>query len=232
VGFVRLGPPTELVDALRTRLGASVFVETGSFRGDTVMWAAGRFERVVSVELSPELYRDAERRVGGSANVELHLGDSREVLAEVVPGIAAPAIFWLDAHWCGDETAGRLDECPLLGELQVIRGAQPPPCVLVDDARFFLAPPAGTAGGWPSIWDVYRQLDLAALAPPVVVEDVIVAVPHAAQDILVTYAQDVARREWDERHRQNAIGIRPGLATIRRGASVTARALLRRVLPA
>ena len=59
-----------------------VLVETGTFKADTVTALRRDFHRIVSVELSPELYGKAARRTRHERNVELLQGNSAEMLPE------------------------------------------------------------------------------------------------------------------------------------------------------
>jgi hypothetical protein len=76
-------PPSVKRDILRRTArehDLRVLVETGTFKADTVMALRRDFDRIISVELSPELYARAVRRARRERNVELVQGDSTEVL--------------------------------------------------------------------------------------------------------------------------------------------------------
>ena len=47
MGALRMGPPHDLILLLRDAFGCEVFIEAGTYRGDTAAWAAGEFARVV-----------------------------------------------------------------------------------------------------------------------------------------------------------------------------------------
>ncbi len=120
MGIVRMGPPEELLLRLREK-GFRTFVETGTFRGDTALWASTRFDRVRTGELSEALVRAARDRLAPCRNVEVLHGHSVEALTKLVPTLTEPAVFWLDSHWCGGSSSdGENEECPLLGELNVL----------------------------------------------------------------------------------------------------------------
>jgi len=128
--------------------GAEVFVETGTYLGDTVAAARHRFRRVYSIEISPRYHLRALERFQGCAEVEILPGDSSDVLPELLsrPEFAGVrAAFWLDGHYSGGNT-GRGDcVTPILAELgPVLRRRRD--CVMVDDARLF----TGT-DGYPSL---------------------------------------------------------------------------------
>src|SRR5207245_3179012 len=61
-----------LVDSLRLE----VFVETGTFHGDSVAAVADRFSRVYSIEIEPTFYRNARNRFAGRPEIDIRLGRS------------------------------------------------------------------------------------------------------------------------------------------------------------
>ena len=196
MGIVRWGPPEDLLVALRQRLGIDTFVETGTFEGRTAQWAAGVFRNVKTVELSERMFASTALRLSRFDNVEAAQGHSADFLREIVAELERPAIFWLDAHWCGGgaPTSGAPDSvCPVLAEVAEINRSPLDHVILVDDARYFLEPPEPPydPAAWPGIADV-----LAALHAPgkqrysVVKDDVIVCVPAVARDVVVQYCRN------------------------------------------
>jgi hypothetical protein len=76
-----------------------------------------------------EIYKDDSR-------VNLHFGDSREVLQKVLENINERCTFWLDAHYCGGESVGIYKGVPIMEELAAI--AKHPiknHTILIDDMR-------------------------------------------------------------------------------------------------
>lgn len=201
MGEVRMGPPKDLLREIRRHCGMRLFIETGTFRGDTAAWAAAEFERVITIEFSPELFERAQRRLAAHANVEILFGDSRARLAELVPTLDCPAVFWLDAHWCSGQTYGLADQCPLLSELAVINASPLDHALLIDDARFFLSPQPrpNRIDQWPSLAEVITQLSSRADRYVVVVEDVIVAVPAVAREAIGLFCQQANARVLSRR---------------------------------
>ncbi len=144
MGAVDFGIPRTLATLLKSKLALANFVETGTYKGDTAAWASGEFAKVWTVEADPALAAAARTRFAGAPHVTVVEGDSVAGLEQLVPTLPGPALFWLDAHWCGTDqtvTAGELDQCPLLRELAVIARSPHEHVILVDDARYFLAPP-------------------------------------------------------------------------------------------
>jgi len=146
----------ELLQTILETYRPTRFIETGSGAGHTAALAAGYFRRVDTIELYPDTYQRAYRRLRPFANVVLHLGNSPNVLAQMLPDLREPALFWLDAHWaCGPRLA---PECPLLEELRAINGTRGRHVILIDDARLFTdAPPAPhDPGQWPTLDEIQR----------------------------------------------------------------------------
>jgi hypothetical protein len=194
MGDVRMGPPERLVLSLRDALGAKTFIETGTFRGATAEWASRHFERVHSVERAEPIYRETRSRLGDITNLSLYLGDTREILHDLVAGLDRPAVLWLDAHFSGGETAGKGDECPLLDELAIANASQSDLAVLVDDARYFLAAPPAPhrIDDWPDLGEVVGTLSRNRERYVCVTEDVVVAVAMAHRDVVVEHCRRLA----------------------------------------
>lgn len=154
----RSGPPPHAVKrrVLREyarRFGLRILVETGTYRGDMVEAMRGSFARVISIELSATLAAAARERFRGASNVAIEQGDSGTVLPRVLATLDGPALFWLDGHWSGGETARGETDTPVLAELEhVFADPRAGHVVLVDDARLF----DGT-GGYPTL-DGLREL--------------------------------------------------------------------------
>lgn len=109
------GIPRQFILDLAANNNSTVFVETGTFLGVTARWAAEYFETVHTIEKAESLYQgfiNSHLRL----NIRAHLGDSRIILSDILTVESNNrAVFWLDGHWCGGESAGENDECPLLG---------------------------------------------------------------------------------------------------------------------
>ena len=159
--------------------GLAALVETGTYLGDTVEAQRKRFRKVVSIELSPDLYRAALARFAHRQNVTLLEGDSADLMESVVAQLEGPALFWLDGHYSAGITAhGNLDT-PVQRELEIILGSADNHVILVDDARCF------GSGDYPTL-DAVRTL-VGRLRPDwtCVVEDDIIRI-HAPVHISVS----------------------------------------------
>lgn len=149
----------------------STLVETGTYKADTVRALRKDFDAIHSIEIAPDFYAAALRRCKRQANATIHLGDSGEVLKEIVPDLDTPALFWLDAHYSGGKTGGA-GGAPIIAELQTILGSGAGHVVLIDDMREFGNDPeypaldriedAARASGYKMI----IAADIARLVPP------------------------------------------------------------------
>jgi tetratricopeptide (TPR) repeat protein len=191
MGIIHPGPPPGLSNFLKAALNFTIFVETGTFHGDTANWACGIFDEVYSIELSPELHRRAALRLQQHGNLVLLQGDTGIHLANLIGRLKQPALFWLDAHWSLGETAGENDPCPLLRELDIILRSSLPHMLLIDDARLFCAPPAlpHPASSWPSLPALTRYLEKLDRSEFFLFEDVLIVPPPSQAELVRNYLQ-------------------------------------------
>jgi hypothetical protein len=132
------------IDEIKSRpkfQGIRYFVETGTYKGDTTILAATNYEHIYTTEIHPVLYKDAVHRmeVEGVENVTMLLGDSVELLSEIVPKVQEGAVYYLDAHLSGSDSAfNGKDQVPMIQELEVILDGDIERSVIVcDDLRLW-----------------------------------------------------------------------------------------------
>jgi hypothetical protein len=202
MGIVTLGIPREITLELARLNNATAFVETGTYRGDTTRWASQHFASVFTIERSEALYKLHHQDLAKLPGVKPLRGDSRMVLPSVLSEIGdRKALFWLDGHWSGGETAGAGDECPLLDELACLSG-RTADIILIDDARLFLSAPPRPhkPSAWPTIIEVGEALPVSHGRLFIqIVDDVIFAVPN--QDPLKSFLIDYAQRRAEAAER-------------------------------
>jgi hypothetical protein len=122
---------------------ARVFVETGTYLGDTTWWFRDDFDRLYTIEVDPFLYDQAKSRFARIPRIEALLGDSSNVLVGVVPTIESKALYWLDGHYSAGITGSGESHCPIMSELDAIyERARAPFVIVIDDARCFGHDPA------------------------------------------------------------------------------------------
>ena len=114
-----------------------VFVETGTFRGVTTELASLHFKRVYTIELFRETFEKTRERLKHHLNIDFIYGDSAKELELLCPRINIPAIFYLDAHYAGDNTVRGEIEVPLYHEVTHIAKRYLPDLIIVDDYKNF-----------------------------------------------------------------------------------------------
>ena len=172
--------PVDLMVAMQARYGLQQFIETGTHNGGSTLLALAHFDAVTTCDIDLESIKRVKawnlppqkllRAVCVTSPVLL-----RSIFADP---LCAPALVWLDAHWCEGPKLG--PECPLLAELRAINGTRGKHVILIDDARLFLAPPPAPHDA--SQWPTFAQVTALCweLGPTDVVEivgDVIVVRP-------------------------------------------------------
>lgn len=162
LGWVSQGCPVPPPPAVKRRMlaaylqkyGLQVFIETGTFKGDTLDEMSSRVKRAVSIELSEEFHARALKRFEGRKNIEVLKGDSGDVLPPLVATLTEPALFWLDGHYSAGNTAHGVEASPISRELDCILASPVPGhVVLIDDVDQF-----SEQGGYPEIGRLITSL--------------------------------------------------------------------------
>lgn len=125
----------EILKHYAARSGVRVFIETGTFMGETVRRLSPFFDLLYTIELSEPIYRGTSKRLAKFKNIRPIFGSSAEWLPKILSDLQQPALIWLDAHASGGDTAGP-EHDPLIKELETIfefRNAGH--LILIDDAR-------------------------------------------------------------------------------------------------
>ncbi len=150
-------------------------VETGTCRADMLWALKSDFKKLVSIELSEELYLYSKRRCAAFSNIQIRHGDSAREIANLYGSITGRVIFWLDGHYSGGDTALGDEVSPVVKELSLISDfPNIEPIVVIDDARLFKS---GT--GYPSLESVFERLSYWQQPMNVSVhDDAIVAIPQ------------------------------------------------------
>ncbi len=135
------GAKLEVIRRHLQAYGLRTMIETGLYNGQgSGMQMLDLLDSYVVIDTDRAQCEVAETR-GATA----YLGDSGEVLADLLPTLGRPALFWLDAHLVA--TSDEENSSPLLAELDAIL-AWPhhrESVILVDDIRMMGRP------GWPTL---------------------------------------------------------------------------------
>lgn len=181
-----------LVTGLAQKFSIGQFVETGTYVGSGAAWAATVFPSVVTIEINDTFRQLAIRSYGHLPSITFLLGDSVEVLPQVVADLKGSTFFWIDAH-AGGGNFGTEDYCPLLAELEIIASSPFQHYIFIDDARAFVAPPPPPfkPDRWPPLFDV---LSMARKRHPyycVIMQDIVMCVPQLAKPDIISYCTGV-----------------------------------------
>lgn len=193
MGAISFSIDEKLLAFLTRELPLKLFVETGTFKGDSLEIARRFFDTCHSVEASPPLHKQAQERFQAVKGVNLHLSDSPSLLRKHHKEFSEkPTLFWLDAHWCAaDNTSGETSQSPLLEELAAIGSLHRDSVVLIDDARLYLcAPPAPHRfNNWPDLHAIFSAL--LKLSPNhrlLILNDVLIFYPASIQAAIAQFA--------------------------------------------
>lgn len=113
------------------------FIETGTYKGETILKMEDYFEKLITIEYSPELFFKNKFKYNGN-KINFILGDSSQKLPLILPYINKPTIFFLDGHWsCGDTGRSNKD-CPLIEEINAINQKfRNKAIIIIDDINDF-----------------------------------------------------------------------------------------------
>lgn len=159
MGYVSFSLPKEIVLEFKKAGGYRNFIETGTFQGGSSFWAAAHFDQVYTIEIDPAISRQTASKPDCPANIEFLVGNSKDVLPQLVQRVTEPSVFWLDGHWCNKSEVGKDMECPILDEIKALKTFGDS-VILIDDARAFLGPlpPPHDQSQWPRIDTLFLLL--------------------------------------------------------------------------
>lgn len=118
-----------------------IFVESGTFIGQTIFALESLFKQLHTIELSENLYNRAKTSYKGD-KISFHNGESHTVFDTLLPrfeeNTKEGVVFFLDGHWSCADTACGTKEVPLLEELVKINELYTGPAIIIiDDYRLF-----------------------------------------------------------------------------------------------
>jgi hypothetical protein len=191
MGLIYPGPPKELVGRLAKAEKLNLFIETGTYYGETASWAASIFKKVITIEASEKIYNQAKDKLASYTNLSHLFGDSAELLN---PGIITePAIFWLDAHYSAGDTYEKNN--PLLTEIETINRSAHNAYILVDDARLITS--RWLNEHYCELKDIIKLLEVGDRYI-VLFEDVLIAVPRKAKPVIDEYTNMMSEKYWHQ----------------------------------
>ncbi|ORB72137.1 hypothetical protein [Mycobacterium scrofulaceum] len=115
-----------------------IFVEAGTYKGETAAYFMRHADQVISVELHDGLFAEAKRRFAKNPNVTLIHGDSLVEIPKIVANCSGPPLVFLDGHFSGAGTAEGAEMEPAESTLRRLADVAPAgTTVVIDDLRMF-----------------------------------------------------------------------------------------------
>jgi hypothetical protein len=123
----------------------ATYVETGTFWGYQLRFAADVFDSVTGIELNEECVKLSREWCHGCDNVTVIHGDTLVELPKLTKRLTDACFFYLDAHWCYGPTDDEGDQLqvleegnhPLWGELALLRNRPQGDILFIDDVHTF-----------------------------------------------------------------------------------------------
>jgi hypothetical protein len=184
-----------MIEKTVAELGTKLFIETGSNRGKTALWASALFDHVITIEADEAKYLRTKTTVTEwpktrdpkgvrVENIHPYWGDSAIVLPHLLSEhVKEPAIFWLDAH-------NKTDRPPLREELIAVIQHPYDDIIYIDDAQYSWMQ---CYIGWPTMDEIRGYLGGYALA---LVSDAMIAYPAKHADLLKRIAKAERRSSF------------------------------------
>jgi hypothetical protein len=134
--------PQWIKHATLLRIGSknAIWVETGTFLGETTALLAKDSKLVFTIEPERSLFEKAKLRFTGQPNIRVIHGLSENILPTLLPTLGGSINFWLDGHYSGGLTHQGPTDCPVREELSSIEknlSLYDEVTVLIDDVRCF-----------------------------------------------------------------------------------------------
>jgi hypothetical protein len=139
-------PPVYIKQKFLSEQDCSVWIETGTYKGETTKVLATVADHVTTIEAQEFFYSTNIITLSKIKNVTALFGSSdillKAAIQEYVNAGFLNINFFLDAHYSGGETYGLTSNSPIIGELDVIEKFLPKlkaVSVFIDDFRLFKA---------------------------------------------------------------------------------------------
>jgi len=116
-----------------------LFIESGSYVGDTIGNIKSLFKQIISIEITEKYYDYCKRKFVNNKNIEIIKGDSLLVLPELIDKYQdKKMLFFLDGHYSAGDTGKNDMDVPLIEELKIINEKYNNyVLIIVDDADLF-----------------------------------------------------------------------------------------------
>jgi cephalosporin hydroxylase len=106
---------------IKNEYNLNTVIETGTYHGTTTSWFSKHFKDVYTIESQSAHFEEASKIIGHINNIKMSLGDSSELLKEILPSIDDnKTIIFLDAHWYTNPVLAELDAIKESGKLPIL----------------------------------------------------------------------------------------------------------------
>jgi hypothetical protein len=132
---------TKIISFFPKFKNAKIFIETGTYKGETIIALSKYFKKLYTVEFKKEFY-DTLIKASHPKNIKFYNNKSTAFLKNILPNLIEyfdeeNIIFFLDAHWAGIDTGFSGKDCPLLDELTIINKFCNKALIIIDDYNKF-----------------------------------------------------------------------------------------------
>jgi hypothetical protein len=130
-----------------------IFVETGTYMGETLQVMQPLFERLYTIDIKDEFINNLKSGYTGS-KINFILGDSSVELEKLTNVLDNNTVFFLDAHWSVGNTGRGTKDCPLYEEVTgICNNFKHTGIIIIDDFRLFGVGPntTGEIYNWEDI---------------------------------------------------------------------------------
>ncbi len=146
----------KIVKMYANKFSINLFIETGTFKGAMVDVAKDIFEKIYSIELDHNLYKNAKLKFSKYDHISIIQGDSSKMLPSILSKINQPCLFWLDAHYSEGITAEGELWTPIVLELNhIFDSSKLDHVLLIDDARGFKG-----INDWPTLKELKKLISM------------------------------------------------------------------------
>tara|TARA_Y100000389_G_scaffold202955_1_gene249874 strand:- start:276 stop:845 length:570 start_codon:yes stop_codon:yes gene_type:complete len=115
-----------------------IFVETGTFMGETIFSMSNKFKELHTIEIKKEYYDNVKRINNTNSNINFYLGDSSIEIINICKNIKNNTVFFLDGHWSAGNTGKGNKDCPIYEELDgIMNSLTHKAIIIIDDVRLF-----------------------------------------------------------------------------------------------
>jgi hypothetical protein len=165
----------EIILSFLKKYPRNIFIETGTYEGDTTYGVKDNFKKLYSIELSEMLYKRSVERFLQYPHVQLLQGDSGQIIPKILSELKEPAIFYLDGHFSGGLTVKTDVNTPIWEELSaILEHPIKDHIILIDDARLFVG-----EKGYPTVKELLDLLQKSGQKKSFEIEDDLISIVPA-----------------------------------------------------